>query len=238
MTARRSAATAASMIAAPGSSILPSRFAVEPASARGPPALQQLEHLCVARGSAPCSRPAPPRAPGAPAPRGSPGSPPGSSPRRPTRACASSSPPSRAASSCTRCSEPYDQLSSAAVNPSAGLLFQLTITPPAGSIACGCAVCGSKPLPLVVAVAVGRQAEVDARRPDRQAAGGEVGDVAVVGVVQLNANSSWFITCDELLRRVDPALVEVFEGSRADAARGRASSAWSRSRPACPSTVA
>ena len=48
-------------------------------------------------------------------------------------------------SSSTRCTEPYDQLSSAAEKPAAGLLFQLTMAPLAGSTTCGCAIGASQP---------------------------------------------------------------------------------------------
>src|SRR5690242_9782674 len=40
---------------------------------------------------------------------------------------------------------PYEKLSSAAANPGAGLLFQLTMKPLEGSIACGCLLAARNP---------------------------------------------------------------------------------------------
>ena len=108
-----------------------------------------------------------------------------------------------------------DQWSSAAAKPRAGLLFQLTITPPGGSIACGCASGRQEAAPLELAVPDRRQPEVDARGPDRQAAGGEVRDVPVVRVDPVEAELDLVHHAHEVLRRVDAPLVEVVEGERA-----------------------
>src|SRR6185312_1123880 len=48
-------------------------------------------------------------------------------------------------SSCTRCTGPNDQLSSEDEKPSAGLLFQLRITPGFGSIPRACLLNGKNP---------------------------------------------------------------------------------------------
>ena len=70
--------------------------------------------------------------------------------------------------------------------------------------------------PLEGPGAVGGQAEIDARGPDRQAARREVGDVAVVGVGPVEPELDLVHHPQEVLRRVHAAAVEVGEGAGAD----------------------
>ena len=124
------------MIAAPGSSILPSPFA----SRRLPFQLCSSFSICCARGVV-----------GVPSRDRS-----GTSVWRRSFVAAAFIAETTLAGVCffvptfvfsrsTRCTEPYDQLSSAAPNAAAGLLFQLTICPLFGSTTCGCDIGPSQP---------------------------------------------------------------------------------------------
>ena len=123
--------------------------------------------------------------------------------------------------------------------PRAGLLFQLRITPPGGSIACGCAFCGSKPrhsnwpFPFVGSPRSTLAGRIG-KRPEEKYA---MSTVVRVGPVEgrTRPGSS---RRTKLLGRVDAPLVEVVEGERAQRSRARAWSASSRSRPSGRCTVA
>ena len=166
----------ASSTAAPAASILPSRSA----SSRLPPAACPGVELCGGRAAlgvrCPVARSSPIDGPDAHQPeilrRGA-----VHRRRRRSRACASAVRWIPAQSRSTRCTGPHVHSSSAPAYPRAGLLFQLRITPLAGSIAWACADAGREPLPLVLAGALRRQPRVDGRRPERQPAARELRDV-------------------------------------------------------------
>ena len=121
-TASASLGQAASMIAAPGSSILPSRSRSSRLDAVARQRGEQLEHLLRRARSAPARARARRERSARRRRRGGPASPPRSSRRRPTRACASAASRAPRSSSSTRWTEPYDQLSSAAAKPARRLV--------------------------------------------------------------------------------------------------------------------
>ena len=121
-------------------------------------------------------------------------------------------------------------------SPCAVVWFQLVIVPSAGSMPCGWPALREEAGPLVLAGAEGRQARVDVLVADRQQAGRVHRDVLVVDVERVERLRGQRRRLDERLRAVhlavgQPAVVEQVERVLAVGGALRARSRPSRRRP-------